>query len=547
MARFIALDWDQNQLHLIAGNSRGSSVQVQRASVTQEGQTPTLANVEELGKLLRDRLKELGVLPAPLLACVGRDRFILKEVRFPAVPDAEEPGVVRFQTVKELTDSADDVVIDYVVTGETSSGERKAAAMVVRKEVLAAYQALAQAAGLKLAALTPRLIGVSACVRKVMGATVVTPPPEPADGAIAVVVVGEKTAEVCVLRGGAFHLSRSVPAGNNLASEVRRNLSVYAGGAAQQPVRAVYVTGKGSGELRERLGELVEVPVYTFDPFAGSESLELPVGQRGAFAGAMGLLLTRAEGGLPINFASPRQPKPPQNLNYRYARLAGVACVAFLVGLFVLSRVVLAGYDDDLAALKADLEKTEEQLKNTQLNAKRLKGVDDWDNAVTLDELYDLNARIPNVNSLRIKSIHTELLTRTAKSRFVARWTIKGELLNRGDPRGPLDQLVDQFRRDGYYAAESPDVQGRQFTLVVNVERRPPGEYKAVVKEPTAAPAAAARTRPDPLDMGEDDPAEGPPAAGPPAGRGAGRGTGRGTGPDAAPTRNRTRNRGRGE
>ena len=483
MARFLALDWDQNQLHLIVGNTRGTTVQVQRASVWQEGQIPNPANAEDMGKLLRDRLREAGIAPAPVLVCVSRDRLIVKEVRFPSVPETEEPAVVRFQAVKELTDAAEDVVIDYMVTGGQEGGERKASVLVVRREQLETYQKLCQAAGLKLAAMTPRLIGVTACIRKVIGTTVVTPPPEPADGLIAVAVVGEKTAEFTVLRGSTFLLSRSVPAGANLASEIRRNLTVHAGQTPQHPVRAVYVTGKGSGELRERLSELIDIPVHTFDPFAGAETLDLPVGQRGAFAGAMGLLLSRAEGDLPINFVSPRQPKPPQNINYRHVRLGVVASVALFAGLFLISRVVLGQYEDEIGSVRTMKSDVEMRLARTRENAKRLKAIDDWDNPVVLDELYDLTVRIPDVNTLRVKSITTEPLPRNANSRFVAKAIIKGELLGRGNVRRPLDQLIAKFSHDGYYSPEAPKVEGNLFTLVVNVERRPPPEYKYVLKD----------------------------------------------------------------
>jgi hypothetical protein len=509
LARFLALDWDQNQLHLIAANIRGTSVQVQRASLWQEDQTPNPATAEELGKLLRERLKTAGIAPAPLLACVGRDRLIVKEVRFPPVPESEEAAVVRFQTAKELTDSVEDVVIDYLVTDAQEGGEKKAAALVVRREQLETYQKLAQGAGVKLAALTPRLLGVSSCIRKVIGTTVVTPAPEPADGVIAVVVVGEKTAEVSIFRGETFLLSRSVPAGNNLAGEVRRNLAVHAGQMPQHPVRAVYVSGKGSGELRERLSEMLEIPVHTFDPFAGSESLELPVGQRGSFAGAMGLLFARAEGNLPINFVAPREPKPPQNVNFRTIRLAVVASVALFLGLVILGQVLLANYQEEVDALKSTRQGVEAQLASTRENAKRLKAIDDWDTLVLLDELYDLTARVPDVNALRMKSISVEPLAHNAQSRFVAKVTLKGELRNRGNLRAPLDELVARFGKDGFYSPEAPKVEGDQFTLVVNVERRAPAEYKYVLKEITpdeeakaAAALKAARAKGGKMDKG---------------------------------------------
>src|SRR5437588_4027598 len=103
-------------MHVVAATIRGGAARIDKAVVWQEERVPNPAEAEELGHLLRDRLKEAGIAPAPVLACVARDRIIVKEVRFPAVPDTEEPAIVRFQAVKELTDAAEDVVIDYVVT-----------------------------------------------------------------------------------------------------------------------------------------------------------------------------------------------------------------------------------------------------------------------------------------------------------------------------------------------------------------------------------------------------------------------------------------------
>jgi Tfp pilus assembly PilM family ATPase len=403
LARFLAIDWDQNLLYVVSGTVRGTAVKVERAAAWQEERSPNPADAEELGRLLRERLKSAGIAPAPVLACVGRDRVILKDVRYPAVPEAEEPAVVRFQASKELTDSPDDVVIDFTPVDRPAGGEYRSLALVLRRELHETYQQLCQGAGLKLAGLTPRPFGVAACLNKVMGTTVLTPAPEPADGAVAVVTLSEKWAEFSVLRGETLLMARSLAAGPHLAREVRRNLIVYAGQAPAQPVRALYLAGTGSGELREKLGDLTDLPVHTFDPFAGAESLHLPAGNRGAFAGAAGLLHARARaGGLPINFAAPRQVKPPKNPQNRLVAYAAVALVLLVGAIVGGAKVVQARDEREIALLQGETMILEDDLAQLRDDTRRLKAMDEWDSLPWADELYELAGLVKDVNTLRV-------------------------------------------------------------------------------------------------------------------------------------------------
>ena len=82
--------------------------------------------------------------------------MILKDIKIPKVSAGEEPAVVRFQASKDMTEAPDAVVLDYyTLDREEPDGQVRAVTVSVRKDVVAAYKALCQAAGLKLAGSDP--------------------------------------------------------------------------------------------------------------------------------------------------------------------------------------------------------------------------------------------------------------------------------------------------------------------------------------------------------------------------------------------------------
>src|SRR5260370_33459949 len=92
---------------------------------------------------------------APVLARIARARVILQDIRCRTVPEAEEAGLVRFQAVKELTDTGDDVIIGYTTGTDRGAPEQRALPLIARKAVVLAYQARCHAAGPQLAAMPP--------------------------------------------------------------------------------------------------------------------------------------------------------------------------------------------------------------------------------------------------------------------------------------------------------------------------------------------------------------------------------------------------------
>src|SRR5205807_4705038 len=151
---------------------------------------------------------------------------ILKEISYPSVPAHEEPAVVQFQVSKELSDAPDEVVIDYAPLAATgTSGEQRALAFVVRRELLTTYETLCRSAGLKLVALTPRPFGMLACWKQVAGTAAPASASGRADAPVALLSVGEAAAEFCIVQGDKLRLARALAAGTALPGEVRRTLT----------------------------------------------------------------------------------------------------------------------------------------------------------------------------------------------------------------------------------------------------------------------------------------------------------------------------------
>jgi hypothetical protein len=471
LSRFLALDWDHQQLHVVAAEVRGGVVTFRRAAVWREEQSPTLAGAEDAGRLLKQRLKEAGIAAAPVLACVGRDRVVLKEVRYPVVSDSEEPAIVRFQALKELTEPPDEIVLDFAPIGD-SGGERRASVLSVRRDLLTAYQKLCQAAGLKLVGLMPRSFALAAAA---------APPAVPADVPVGVVATGDGWAEFAVVRGGNLLLARPVAPGSGLPAEVRRNLSVFAGQHPALRIDSVYLAGSGDNALARRLSEALELPVNSFDPFGGASGEMLPSGDRGSFIGAAGILLAKAKSPvLPINFVQPRQPAPPKRINVRMTAAIAVAVVLLLGGGVAAARSVLnakAAEKEDKLAQSEDKERQAAALREIK---RHIQPLDSWEQPVWLDELYELSARVHDIDSLTVTQFSAEPVSHTgnnAKSRYSAIVRLRGTLRN--NDRAPFNNLMDELRKDGHYSVENPKVlNGNQFELTVYVERRSPEEYK---------------------------------------------------------------------
>ncbi len=533
MANYIAIDLDSQGLYAVAGSAARSGAKVTHALAWNGDEPPpplTPDTAKAVGEGLRDRLKAAGVAPAPVLVAVGRDRIIPKELRFPPVPPTDEPALVRFQAMKEMTESPDEIVLDYVPLGE-ANGERRAMAVVVRKELFGAIKAMCEAAGLKLAGVTPRPYAVAAgLVRAQAGGLA-------AGEAVVALTATPGGGEFAVVRDGAVTYTLALPApvvANEamLVAQVRRNLAVYAGQNPGAPVQAVYVAevdGPVAGRLRAALG----VPVHAYDPLAGSVPA-VPSALRGRFAGASGLLAGRGANALPINFASPRQPVVDKDpARRKLAIMALVAAILLVVG--AAGGFWLVGEADaEVARLTEERDQLKEAVGKGGPDAARMKGIDGWSKrgVVWLDELQDLADRMPADDGVRVSSFSGIPIApgKDGKQEAQARLELKLAVAS----TTAANALVSAFERDNsgankYYVGTSQTVGGtnpgggrhnQAVTLVTKVNHREPNQYTRVPRfsppkrmgggvgpAPEAPPAAetTAETAPPPRE--KPDPA----------------------------------------
>jgi hypothetical protein len=399
VSKYIAIDLTPGSIFVVAGSARTGHVKIEQAlSWTEaDGEAPpalTADTAKRIGETLRDKLKAAGIANAPVLVSVGRGRVILKELRYPVVPAAEEPAIVRFQAMKELSDAADDMVLDYSpLSNGAAEGERRSMAVVIRKELFGAIQQMCVAANLKLAAVTPRPYAIAAGLTRAFASGAV-PPPESRTEAVAALLLGPAGGEFTVTRGGEVIFTRDVPgpvasSEPMLLGEVRRNLTMYAGAAPGHPVHGLYVaeaSGSWAGRLRAALG----LPVHAYDPLNGSVP-EIAEALRGRFAGAAGLLAAKAAGAFPINFAAPRQPVVTKDPKRKQLVVAALAVVFFLLCLSAYGYLALSSAENRLTTLQAEKSDLENRVKLLEPDAKRLDAASKWKarGVNWLDELFD--------------------------------------------------------------------------------------------------------------------------------------------------------------
>ena len=390
-----------------------------------------------IGAALGRALAKLQIRASSVVMGIPRTRVVLRTLTVPDLQKLPElTSMVHFQIARDLPFRADEAVIDFKVgrkipaiadkvdpAAKVPAGVDAAAlgprlevlAAVVKRDVVEHCQKVAEAAGLKLAALGLLPYGNARCVEAC----------QVADGsdAFALVLLRPDEAGIEIIGGQSLLFSRGAAlrgSGDPGATsdsyvqsaviEAVRSLHAYSGMAADAAVGKVVVAGATGFEaaVTEALGSRLSVPCTQLDP---ADALRLTGESRAPAAGAIGAIgLALGMGdphGLPFDFLNPKRPAVQRNVQ-RIAILAAAAAVALAFIALMSVRTVLinkrtAAYEAASAQLAADEKKRPiyRQLVNqTAMVEEWVKSGRDW-----LEHYAYLTSILPPSDEIYISSL----------------------------------------------------------------------------------------------------------------------------------------------
>lgn len=473
MARILAIDWEPPKLRVLAAQTGKSRARIEQSLSVTLAQELSPATAAAADRALKDALAQARVAPAPVYVAVGRDKIIFKEMSIPFVPSHEEPAVVRFQASKELTESATDLVLDYSHIEPPKAGQpTRVLVAALKRSTAAAIGSMALAAGLKVQAIVPRPFALAGLIERKSGQAI------PISRAL-VVPAGEEDVEFSVYTAGQLVWARTLQSGAGLVGEIRRNLMLI---GAQRP------------ELAELTKIESAVPLGAVaDPLEPWRDNDTRPVHPNEYLGALGLAEIAARPFLPVNLAAPKEPRQVTSTSKQQRKLAMIAA-AILVPVLLLGWYwKLSAMESEIAELQQSKEELEEMYKKQEQSRVDVAALEEWQdsNISWLDELYDIAARLPHEQGLRLTQVTATHLKKKAgaDAKYTGQVVIHGVM--NGDHDKFVTQFVDALRNDQNLKVQGPTFRGNEYTLTVDVMARPPQRFltKLVVPpRPKAVP-----------------------------------------------------------
>ena len=403
MPKKLALDWDDDELRIVAAQCNGSSVKVTEAEVIAIGGG-------NLVDILRNALTRHGLEKVDGLVALGRSKAELRDLQLPPVPDDELPDMVRFQGTRSFASAGENAIIDYLITNRSDRGVEMIAAAIAPAK-LESIRQICSEVNLAVSRMTLRPLDAAA-----LYLTRAKDVSAQGDTVLIDLLAGD--AEIVVARGKQVVFVRTVKLPSSpdsrptvLAGELRRSL--VAAGSTGTPAKVI-LWGRESVHHAEveKIAEATGSEVSTLDPFSlvevePSASGSLPL-HSGRLAPLIGLLV--ADQSAPerlIDFLNPRKRVeiPPNHAKTAFMIGAPVAAM-ILLGYLVYKQ--LGTLDAQIASLKSEVAGLEPQVKTARVSIDRTEKVDVYlDGDVnSLTEMKRLAEVMPPSDKLILKAVN---------------------------------------------------------------------------------------------------------------------------------------------
>ncbi len=370
-----------------------------------------------VGMAVSRALAKLDLKPGSVVMGIPRAKVVLRTLTLPVIEKLTElASLVHFQVGKDLPFRMDEAVIDFKVRRQVFAAPERtvpagqpdptadAIAVAPRLEVLVAtvkrdvvefHQRMAEAAGLKLAALGLLPYANARCVQAC----------RVADGEAAFALVSLRPDEVAIdiiaqqvllfSRGTVLRPAAELPGGNGTGPspspndplvraaviEVVRSLHGYGGMEPQPVVDKVVVTGATGfeAEVVAMLSTRLETPCTLLDLAGG---LRLPTGSAEHAAGsigAMGLAFGCCDPqGLPFDFLNPKRPAVQRDLRRIQLLSAAAAIAVVLMLVFAVRSFLISRREAVLATVTTELSDAEKKRPVYRRLISQTGVVEDW-------------------------------------------------------------------------------------------------------------------------------------------------------------------------
>jgi hypothetical protein len=408
MARFLAVDWDTQEVRFLLAAASGGSVKIEAAGATplvMAGGKGKPAK-PDVGQSLQNALAGVKVGRATVLAGVDRAGVEMLHLTLPPAKDSELPQLVLNQAMRESQNVGEDSALDYLTVAANPAEPRSVTAAALSAEQVQQIMAACAAVRLKPARLVLRPYAAAS----LFGQT--APPPQRAcllinligDAVDLTLVVDKQVAFLRTVRlPGAADEEKQT---QRLLAEIHRTLAVAPVGELEnEGLQAVCIFG-GPGDhpaLVERIGVELGLTATLLNPFdVVPTPAEFRLADSGRFAALLGMAMDERSGRAPaIDFLRPRRRAGPSTRQRNLiAAAAAVLLAAAAGGMLFWDRISAATgenqqLESELHNLKGSLEKAGEQKR-------LLEAIHEWQSSdiTWLDELRDLSLRFPSARDM---------------------------------------------------------------------------------------------------------------------------------------------------